>query len=286
MTLVTDTMRRELYCSFCKELYKDPVLLGCDHNFCRACISGVQTGVHRNIKCFECNQVTHTRYFRMNHSLARLVRGYQEAEGDQSLFCLEHGVTANLFCEVEKEAVCLVCRVSENHKDHQHVPITEAVKAHRTVLERSLRAVQREEEEARKTLNKEKDDIRKLKEQKTCLEKKIREEYRKMEQFLDKDRRKLDQELENLEKDYLQRMEEKKKKVSEEISKLQKVISEVEKTLNKSEPEIFKGINTTLTRAEVKFINPERPSVDLCEEGFIELLRYKVWTRMKDSIVP
>ncbi|XP_064408125.1 nuclear factor 7, ovary-like isoform X2 [Latimeria chalumnae] len=202
-------MRRQLSCSFCKELYREPILLQCDHNLCRTCLPKVQVGTSDIVRCPECHQDCNNTALRRNPLLENIVERYREAEGNQQLYCEEHGVRLELFCKEEQKAICLVCGTSQRHRDHQHEAIAVAADGYKRELENSLRALQEEENEARKCLEEEKQEIRKL-----------------------------------------------------------------------------KDIGTTLERAEVQFINPERPSVDLCEEQFIGPLQYKVWKRMKDSIIP
>nr|XP_006011877.1 PREDICTED: nuclear factor 7, brain-like [Latimeria chalumnae] len=209
MTVVAKRLKIELSCSLCLDLYTDPVLLDCDHNFCQKCISKVEEGVDGSVKCPQCWQVIRTRRFRVNRSLANIMESYKGAQGDSRLYCEEHGAKLQLFCKEEQKVIGLVCGVSEHHRDHQHTPIAEAVEPYKKKLEASLKALQEAETEAKRCLNEEKEDIKKL-----------------------------------------------------------------------------QDIKATLDRTEVKFIKPERHSMDLCEGQVIGPLQYKVWKRMRECIIP
>ncbi|XP_014353688.1 zinc-binding protein A33-like isoform X1 [Latimeria chalumnae] len=286
MSLLTDRLRRELSCPLCLNLYTDPILLRCDHNFCRACIFGAQPSPVGNLRCPKCQTVVHSRDCRKNQSLANFVVSFKQANGDRHHYCDDHRERLQLFCEEEQKAICLVCTTSEDHRDHRHVPITEALKEYKKKLEDSRRALQQKEKEAKGCFRMETEEIKEVKERKKYLKMKIREEFGKLQDFLQKEGKKLNEELERMEEHYVKILEDKKENISNQISQLENAASEVEKTLDQTEPELLKDINVTLNRAEVQFINPERPSVDLCEEEFIGPFQYKVWKRMKDSIIP
>ncbi|XP_064408124.1 zinc-binding protein A33-like isoform X1 [Latimeria chalumnae] len=279
-------MRRQLSCSFCKELYREPILLQCDHNLCRTCLPKVQVGTSDIVRCPECHQDCNNTALRRNPLLENIVERYREAEGNQQLYCEEHGVRLELFCKEEQKAICLVCGTSQRHRDHQHEAIAVAADGYKRELENSLRALQEEENEARKCLEEEKQEIRKLKEKKNYLKKKVGEELGRLQDFLEDERKKINRELDATEERYIKILEENKRRISHQIPELQNAIAEITNTLERAEPELLRDIGTTLERAEVQFINPERPSVDLCEEQFIGPLQYKVWKRMKDSIIP
>nr|XP_014353690.1 PREDICTED: zinc-binding protein A33-like isoform X3 [Latimeria chalumnae] len=279
-------MRRQLSCSFCKELYREPILLQCDHNLCRTCLPKVQVGTSDIVRCPECHQDCNNTALRRNPLLENIVERYREAEGNQQLYCEEHGVRLELFCKEEQKAICLVCGTSQRHRDHQHEAIAVAADGYKRELENSLRALQEEENEARKCLEEEKQEIRKLKEKKNYLKKKVGEELGRLQDFLEDERKKINRELDATEERYIKILEENKRRISHQIPELQNAIAEITNTLERAEPELLRDIGTTLHRAEVQFINPERPSVDLCEEEFIGPFQYKVWKRMKDSIIP
>lgn len=57
-----DDLRKELTCAICLDIYKDPVILKCGHNFCRFCIClhWDENGDDYGYQCPQCRTVTST----------------------------------------------------------------------------------------------------------------------------------------------------------------------------------------------------------------------------------
>ena len=49
--------------------------------------------------------------------------------------CPKHQEALKLFCEVDEEAICVVCRESRNHKQHSVVPLEEVVQEYKVRVE-------------------------------------------------------------------------------------------------------------------------------------------------------
>ncbi|CAM5158803.1 unnamed protein product [Eretmochelys imbricata] len=64
-------LQRSIICPICRGPFKDPVLLDCDHSYCRACITGQwereRAGV---LSCPQCQQVFERRSLRTHVKLA------------------------------------------------------------------------------------------------------------------------------------------------------------------------------------------------------------------------
>jgi hypothetical protein len=45
--------------------------------------------------------------------------------------CPKHQEALKLFCEVDEEAICVVCRESRSHKQHSVVPLEEVVQEYK-----------------------------------------------------------------------------------------------------------------------------------------------------------
>ncbi|OCT66678.1 hypothetical protein XELAEV_18042930mg [Xenopus laevis] len=57
--MATASVRSELSCSVCREIYTDPVTLPCGHNYCRVCIGRTwdwQLGIEEDPSCPQCRQ--------------------------------------------------------------------------------------------------------------------------------------------------------------------------------------------------------------------------------------
>uniref|UniRef100_A0A8C8SJ62 RING-type domain-containing protein n=1 Tax=Pelusios castaneus TaxID=367368 RepID=A0A8C8SJ62_9SAUR len=66
------TLQDETSCPICLEYFKDPVVLDCDHNFCKACISQCWEG-SQTLSCPQCRQTCPEKNLRPNRQLRNIV---------------------------------------------------------------------------------------------------------------------------------------------------------------------------------------------------------------------
>ncbi|XP_051487390.1 nuclear factor 7, brain-like isoform X1 [Apus apus] len=67
------SLREELTCVICCDLFSEPVMLDCMHHFCRACIQGYWDSCDRVPSCPQCRREFPGRAFRTHYLLAGLV---------------------------------------------------------------------------------------------------------------------------------------------------------------------------------------------------------------------
>ncbi|KAJ7419820.1 zinc-binding protein A33-like protein [Pitangus sulphuratus] len=67
------SLREELTCAICCELFSEPVMLDCMHHFCKACILGYWDSCSRVPSCPQCRREFPNRAFRTHYLLAGLV---------------------------------------------------------------------------------------------------------------------------------------------------------------------------------------------------------------------
>nr|XP_036306363.1 E3 ubiquitin-protein ligase TRIM52 [Pipistrellus kuhlii] len=87
----------------------------------------------RQFTCPQCRKSFTSRSFRPNLQLANMVQvirhmrptPYSGSLGDDKGICSKHQKALKLFCEVDNEAICVVCRESKSHKQHSVVPLEE-----------------------------------------------------------------------------------------------------------------------------------------------------------------
>uniref|UniRef100_A0A4W6CI44 Tripartite motif containing 69 n=1 Tax=Lates calcarifer TaxID=8187 RepID=A0A4W6CI44_LATCA len=132
---------RDLTCSICLDLFKQPVSLPCDHTFCLGCIEGYWTGPRGpgqggTGSCPQCRKVYPGQSYRPNRIVANIVESYcqglEESGSGARLAdvgvvervpapvprCSRHREELKLYCEEDQELVCLVCGVSQEHRNH------------------------------------------------------------------------------------------------------------------------------------------------------------------------
>lgn len=67
------SLREDLTCAICFELFKDPVLLDCMHHFCRTCITSYCRTVRGPVACPQCRKEISNKRFQTNYLVAGLV---------------------------------------------------------------------------------------------------------------------------------------------------------------------------------------------------------------------
>ncbi|XP_037706240.1 E3 ubiquitin-protein ligase TRIM52 [Choloepus didactylus] len=83
--------------------------------------------------CPQCRKSFTRGSLRPNLQLANMVEIIRQmcptprgkSRGYQQNICPKHQEALKLFCEVDKEAICVVCRESRSHKQHSVVPLEE-----------------------------------------------------------------------------------------------------------------------------------------------------------------
>ncbi|KAM5152025.1 E3 ubiquitin/ISG15 ligase TRIM25-like [Mantella aurantiaca] len=107
--MASSALREELNCPICLDLYTEPVMLKCGHNFCQACIVSVldtqRFGVY---SCPECRaEYTERPPLEKNRKLCNIVDNFRSAFKEQTeVFCT--------YCDphVLATKTCLLCEAS------------------------------------------------------------------------------------------------------------------------------------------------------------------------------
>ncbi|XP_048345243.1 E3 ubiquitin-protein ligase TRIM7-like isoform X2 [Sphaerodactylus townsendi] len=146
----------EASCSVCLDFFRDPVMIPeCGHTFCRACLThswGDLEGAEAS--CPQCRGPAQEGTLRPNQQLANLVKVIQKlrpSEGSAKKrkrgVCDLHQEPLKLFCQEQEAPLCLVCSRSQEHRDHQEIPLEEASQEKRAVMaDREGRVCQKHQE--------------------------------------------------------------------------------------------------------------------------------------------
>ncbi|XP_077614508.1 E3 ubiquitin-protein ligase TRIM52 isoform X2 [Crocuta crocuta] len=102
-------------------------------------------GPSRQFICPQCRKSFSRRSFRPNLQLANMVQiirqvsptPYRGSRGNDQGICSKHQEALKLFCEVDEEAICVVCRESRSHKQHSVVPVEEVVQEYKVKRQES-----------------------------------------------------------------------------------------------------------------------------------------------------
>uniref|UniRef100_A0A8C0J3Z2 Zinc finger protein RFP-like n=1 Tax=Chelonoidis abingdonii TaxID=106734 RepID=A0A8C0J3Z2_CHEAB len=233
------SLQYEATCPICLGDFKDPVIIDCGHNFCRACIAQCWEGSSTAATCPQCRETVQQRNLRPNRQLANVLKivkqlnlqVMKDAGGER--VCVEHQEPLKLFCEEDQTPICLVCDRSRTHKAHTVVPIEEAAQEYK-VGNHSAIYVRELPSECRMGCNK----LLLLLLICICdhgcwgnlteIRQKIVSEFQQLRQFLEEQERLLLAQLEKLDKEIGKIQNENITKFSEQISRLSELISELE----------------------------------------------------------
>jgi len=112
----------ELSCSVCRDIFRSPVRLSCDHSFCKECLQ--QSWRSKEIReCPNCGRRSSIDLPLPNMALNNLCESLLK-ERDENI-CSLHSEKLKFFCLEDNQPVCVVCRDSEKHTNHTFKPISE-----------------------------------------------------------------------------------------------------------------------------------------------------------------
>ncbi|CAM5098044.1 unnamed protein product [Natator depressus] len=265
-----ESLQEEATCPICLEYFKDPVIIDCGHNFCRACIAQCWEGPDTAASCPQCRETVQQGNLRPNRQLANVLEiakqlSLQAAKGaGGERVCGEHQETLKLFCEEDQTSVCVVCHLSRAHRAHRVVPIEEAAQEYKVKLQGALGPLRKELEEALALMSKEKKKTTEWQGKVKNKREMIAGEFNKLHTLLREEEQLLLQSLEEEERETLQRLQENVTKLSRQSSSLQQLITEIEDKCQQPVTELLKDVKSTLSRSEnVKLQEPEAVSTDL-----------------------
>ncbi|XP_067113971.1 E3 ubiquitin-protein ligase TRIM69 isoform X3 [Osmerus mordax] len=334
-------LSRDLTCSICLDLFKQPVSLPCDHTFCQGCIAGYWAGPRGSGQggtgsCPQCRKVFLGQSYRPNRIVANIVESYcqglEESEASAGVggrlgdvegaekptarpLCVRHKEELKLYCEEDQELVCLVCGLSQEHRNHNLVCVLEAQQRHRVSLNSSMDSLKAELNTALQCEREAEDEVKKLKEHTADLKQRIEAQFSDLHTFLYQEEKLVQVKLKTEERRELIRLDEHKALLCVEVCRLQRALHDIEDKLREQDPFSLlrvslrfekpqtrclaahagefescrckdKNIKTLLQRPSLKFEKPVLTAPSLCEGRFAGPLQYRVWKSLKGSIYP
>uniref|UniRef100_A0A674AUG4 Tripartite motif containing 62 n=1 Tax=Salmo trutta TaxID=8032 RepID=A0A674AUG4_SALTR len=143
-------LKDELLCSICLSIYQDPVSFGCEHYFCRKCITEhwSRQEPHGARDCPECRRTFADPLLSPSLKLSNIVERYSAFPLDailnaqrSSYPCKDHE-KVKLFCLSDKSLVCFFCDEPALHEQHQVTTIDEAYEEIQREMKEQLATLQ------------------------------------------------------------------------------------------------------------------------------------------------
>ncbi|XP_077471040.1 E3 ubiquitin-protein ligase TRIM39 [Stigmatopora argus] len=155
------SMREELSCPICLQLFLDPVVLPCGHNYCQVCISQIIKSSEKRFQCPECRmEFQGAQSLQKNFKLGSIINGFiasnsnadqvppmnkepTEIPGDPSAEkasptgkeCEVHRSPLVYFCSTDMTLLCSKCFMEGRHQNHDLLTFSVAEGEMRRALE-------------------------------------------------------------------------------------------------------------------------------------------------------
>ncbi|XP_043534298.1 zinc-binding protein A33-like [Chiloscyllium plagiosum] len=285
----------ELNCPICLDIFVDPVMLECGHDFCRQCILQCWEK-EKKAFCPECGEVFREKNLKANRALGVLSNKIRSLNIKQTVetskvfnpFCDEHQEELKLFCETDKKLICVMCldrRDGRSHKSHNFMLINEAVEIYKEKMRANLQALNQKKTSIQNVLLKQQQSISEIQEQSNILQKHISSEFTKLRTVLEEKERALAKELGDQEEDILKKMESNLRDIQEHLNETDEKLSSVQSQLNQQDAFSLLKEDPDKGKSEGSYLNTVTEG-KLPLGSFKGPIQYKVWKDIMDVINP
>ncbi|KAG7492486.1 hypothetical protein MATL_G00015150 [Megalops atlanticus] len=286
MAVRTSSLGEELCCSVCCEIFKDPVVLGCSHSFCRVCLQRCWEEKSSR-ECPICRRKSSKEILPVNLVLKNIVESYlqetaeSEAAEKSEAHCSLHGEILQLFCEEDQEAVCVMCLTTKIHCNHQLSPLEKATKDLKEKLKTALNPIKEKLERFNEVKKEYEETSEHIWSQAQHTERQIKAEFEKLHQFLRDEEEARLAALREEEKQKSQTMKENIDSITRHMSTLSDKITAIEKAMDTEDVFFLKTYKDTKRRAQCTLQDPELLSGVLIDVAkHLGNLKFRVWEKM------
>ncbi|XP_033012910.1 zinc finger protein RFP-like isoform X1 [Lacerta agilis] len=135
-------------CPICLGYFKDPVMLDCGHNFCKACTVQSWPESEGANACPECRRLFQPMDSRPNWQLAKvvqLVKLWVERRPERRReVCKRHRKPLKFICKDDEAPLCMVCKRTKAHSGHKVALLEEVARELKEKTKAQLKAMEEE----------------------------------------------------------------------------------------------------------------------------------------------
>ncbi|XP_044278409.1 E3 ubiquitin-protein ligase TRIM11-like [Varanus komodoensis] len=269
----TRALHEELFCPICLDYFTEPVILTCQHNFCRTCISTSCAGLGGSFACPQCKVRSRPGELRPNTQLGKVAERAREmasildpcsappgpapaaaAGGSdrwdcQQEMCQKHQEVLKLFCMEDTALICVVCVRSKEHRAHMVVPVEEAAEEFKVQVQHHLAMLKREKDSREILAVNQGNKLKMLLSRVETERNRATQMFQQLQRNLQDRENHILQGFSQVTKD-LRKMEENNRKVHQGAPLLQERILELEEKCQQPDTEFLKDIGTLLNRCK------------------------------------
>ncbi|XP_036380529.1 tripartite motif-containing protein 35-like [Megalops cyprinoides] len=274
----------DLCCCVCFDIFKDPVVLECSHNFCGACLEKFWEEKSSR-ECPVCRKESSINPL-PNLALKNIVESYLKRANCESprrneACCRLHGEKLKLFCEDDEELLCVVCQTSKKHENHKLCPAEEAAPDLKRELKSAKNFVTEKLGRFKEFKRACEETAEHIWSQVQHTERQVKAEFEKLHQFLrDEEEARLaalreEEELKSL------MMKEKMEHITSHIRTLSDKITAIENAMDSEDISFLKTYKNNKRRAQCALQDPDMISGALIDVAkHLGNLKFRVWEKM------
>ncbi|XP_062391351.1 zinc-binding protein A33-like [Sardina pilchardus] len=282
-----------LSCPVCCEVFKDPVVLTCNHSVCKACLQTLWD-TRGSRECPVCRTKSSDDFPPVNLMLKNLCESLlcggdggtsDTVSGESGVLCSLHGEKLKLFCLDTQQLVCVVCRDARAHRHHTFSPTDEAAKHHRGELRIKVQTLQERLQAFEEVKLFYDQAVAHNKTQVQHTEKQIKEDFEKLHQFLRDEEAARIAALREEEEQKSQMMKEKIEKMSRDIACHSDAIRTIEEKMGDDDITFLQNYKSTVEKTQCTLQDPERVSGALINVAkHLGNLKFRVWEKMQEIV--
>ncbi|KAM9805408.1 E3 ubiquitin-protein ligase TRIM35-like [Syngnathus typhle] len=278
-------IEEDLECPSCLDIFKDPVLLPCSHSICRTCVEKWWEDKDSR-PCPVCRTECRSMELPSNLALRNMCQAFSQISTKSEDICRSHKEKLKLFCLDDQELVCLICRDSEIHTNHQFRPIDEVAKDKKKKLQEVLQDAKNRLKDFNEIRDNCNEQTMYIRVQRVKVESKIKKDFEELRHFLQVEEEARLSAVKEEEKNKTQMIKTKIKALSTDMAALSDIIRTAEEQLMSDDLSLMKNFQTLMTRIQKLPDKPEQlPRGFLLEEAkHVGNLKYYVWEKMKEMV--
>ncbi|XP_068100042.1 nuclear factor 7, brain-like [Hyperolius riggenbachi] len=305
LLLISEDVAEDLICLLCKELFKDPVMVACGHNYCRDCMDNAWKDEDIFV-CPDCNEMMIDKTYTANRALANLVKKAAGAvtmlspakpalKMNTEIFndCPEHDERLKSFCKDDGTLSCIICRDSLKHAGHNFLSIRDAAELYMPKVSAIVTPLEEALEVVEPLPDQQNEKIEQLKADMQECEQHIMGGFEGLHNFLQEQEEKYMQKIRNEGKERLEEMQSSALKMQKNEEFLTHAIAEANEKLSETDAASFlSNIKSFLDQCErvQKEACSEKTIIDKEElkqnVTKVSSIQYTVWKEMKSLVAP